>query len=228
MRLLLIEDDRDIAEEVQEGLQEARYVVDVAADGLAGLEMAAENTYALILLDVMLPGADGWEVCRRLRARKDLTPILMLTARDAQPDRVRGLDLGADDYLPKPFDFPELLARIRALLRRDKAHRTRIIQVGDLRIDTGTQRVFRGKREVHLTEREYALLEALAAREGQALTREYIQERVWSDDNSLPNTVDAWIHLLRKKIDAGQKIKMIHTAHGVGYALRAAPDEEGA
>ena len=224
--MLLIEDDRDIAEEVQEGLQEARYIVDVAADGLKGLEMAEENAYALILLDVMLPGIDGWEVCRRLRARKDLTPILMLTARDSPPDRVRGLDLGADDYLPKPFDFPEFLARIRALLRRDKAHRTRIIEVGDLKIDTGTQRVFRGKREIHLTEREYALLEALAAREGQALTREYIQERVWSDDSSLPNTVDAWVHLLRKKIDAGQKIKMIQTAHGVGYALRTAPVQE--
>ena len=157
MRVLLIEDDRDIAEEVQEGLQEARYVVDTAADGLLGLAMAEENTYALILLDVMLPGIDGLEVCRRLRSRKNTTPILMLTARDTPPDRVRGLDLGADDYLPKPFDFPELLARIRALLRRDKIHRTRIIRVADLEIDTGTQRVFRGKREVYLTEREYTL-----------------------------------------------------------------------
>jgi DNA-binding response OmpR family regulator len=205
------------------GLEEAGYAVDVAADGVAGLNMAAEHEYSAILLDIMLPGMNGWEICRQLRSRRDLTPIMMLTARDALQDRVRGLDLGADDYLPKPFDFPELLARLRALRRRDKIHRTRVIEVGDLEIDTGSRRVFRNGEEIKLTTREYTLLEALASQEGRALTRDFIQERVWHDDSSFSNTVDAYIRLLRKKIDQGHDPKLIQTIHGVGYALRIGP-----
>lgn len=220
MRILLVEDDEMIAEVIRLGLEEARYDVDVAGDGLTGLEMAAQQEYAVILLDIMLPGANGWEVCQQLRARRDLTPILMLTARDALQDRVHGLDLGADDYLPKPFEFPELLARIRALRRRDKMHRTRVIEIDDLEIDTGSRRVTRGGKLIQLTEREYTLLEALASQEGRVVTRELIHERVWNDDNSFSNTVDAYIRLLRKKIDIGYDVKLIQTIHGVGYALR--------
>lgn len=226
MQVLLIEDEEPIAEVIQRGLEAERYNVTIAADGSAGLQLAAEKEYALIMLDIMLPGLSGWEVCTRLRAARNLTPILMLTARDGLDDRVQGLDLGADDYLAKPFEFPELLARIRALVRRDKIHRTRVIRVGSLEIDTGARRVFRDETEIHLTEREYSLLEALAFHEGQALTREYIQERVWHDEGSYSNTVDAYIRLLRKKIDAEYDQRLIQTVHGVGYALRALPTEE--
>lgn len=224
MRILLIEDDGDIAGIVRQGLEEERFQVDVAPDGLTGLSKAVEQEYGVILLDLMLPGLSGWEVCQRLRARRNVTPILMLTARDALQDRVRGLDIGADDYLPKPFEFPELVARIRALLRRDKVHRSRVVRVADLEIDTGARRVTRCGQEVRLTEREYTLLEALASHEGRVLTREFIQERVWFDDDSYSNTVDAYIRLLRKKVDADHETKLIHTVHGVGYVLRA--DEE--
>lgn len=226
MRVLLIEDEEAIAEVVRQGLEEAHYRVDIAGDGLAGLEMAEAQNYAVILLDIMLPGISGWEVCQRLRDRRNPTPILMLTARDALDDRVRGLDLGADDYLPKPFEFPELLARIRALVRRDKVNRARVIRVADLEIDTGARRVSRGGEEIYLTEREYTLLEALASQEGRTLTREFIQERVWHDDESYSNTVDAYIRLLRKKIDANRDPKLIQTVHGVGYVLRAVPAAE--
>lgn len=226
MRILLIEDDEAIIDVIRVGLEEARYIVDSANDGLTGLNMALEQNYSVILLDVMLPGANGWEICQRLRARRDQTPVLMLTARDSPEDRVRGLDLGADDYLPKPFDFPELLARIRALRRRDKMHRTRVIQVGDIEIDTGSRRVFRDRKEVNLTEREYTLLEALASHEGRTLTREFILDRVWNDDESLSNTVDVYIRLLRRKIDSGRVITMIQTIHGVGYTLRTTSGDE--
>jgi len=226
MRILLIEDELGIAEEVREGLEDERFRVDVAPDGLTGLEMANANDYAVILLDVMLPGISGWEVCQRLRDGQDLTPILMLTARDAPADRVRGLDTGADDYLPKPFNFPELVARVRALVRRDRIHRSRVIRVADLTIDTGAHRVFRGGEELNLTEREFTLLEALASREGRALTREFIQHRVWGDAEALSSTVDAWVHLLRKKVDAGRSLRLIRTVHGVGYMLRAPMEGE--
>lgn len=226
-RILLIEDEKEIANEVQEGLEEERFHVDVAPDGLTGLELAGEHDYAAILLDLMLPGISGWEVCERLRKRRDLTPILMLTARDAPTDRVRGLDIGADDYLPKPFNFPELVARVRALVRRDRIHRTRVIQVADLEIDTGAHRVSRGDHELSLTEREYTLLEALASHEGRVLSRDFIQQRVWGDYESLSTTVDAWIHLLRRKVDAGRSPKLIHTVHGIGYTLRVDAPQGG-
>jgi DNA-binding response OmpR family regulator len=172
----------------------------------------------------MLPGMDGWAICRELRERRRGVPILMLSARDAVPDRVRGLDLGADDYLPKPFEFPELLARVRALLRRDKVHRTRVIRVADLVLDTGQRQVTRAGKDIALSRREYDLLEALAGHQGQILTREVIQERVWADEDSYSNTVDVYIGLLRKKIDNGHAQKLIQTVRGVGYTLRI-PDE---
>jgi len=220
MRILLIEDEAGIANLIRQGLEEANYRVDVAGDGQAGLELAEEQTYHLILLDVMLPKRDGWSVCEELRARRVRVPILMLTARDTVQDRVRGLDTGADDYLPKPFDFQELLARVRALLRRDRVHRTRVIRVGDLEIDTAQHRVTRAGAVIPLSHREYDLLEALAAHEGKVLTREAIQERIWMNEEAYSNTVNVYIGLLRKKIDAHHPVKLIQTVHGVGYTLR--------
>ncbi len=222
MRILLVEDEAPIAEVVARGLTQAGYEVEIAAEGRAGLERAENGRYSLILLDVMLPELDGWQVCARLREQQITTPILMLTARDAVSDRVRGLETGADDYLPKPFDFAELLARIQALLRRDRLHKTRLIQVGDLTIDTSLRRVSRAGQAISLTPREYSLLEALAGHEGQTLTREVILERVWLDDDSFSNTVDAYVRLLRRKIDADYPVKLLQTVHGVGYRLCAA------
>lgn len=220
MRILLVEDEPGIAAVVGRGLQEARFQVDVAADGETALRLALERDYALVVLDLMLPRRDGWSVCAELRRRRKTMPVLMLTARDAVPDRVRGLEIGADDYLPKPFDFSELLARVRALLRRDKVHKSARIQIADLEIDTAAAAVWRQGEPVHLTRREYTLLEALALNEGRVLSREAIQERVWMDEESTSNTVDVHIALLRKKIDAGRPVKLIHTVHGLGYSLR--------
>jgi len=221
MRILLVEDEAPIADVVARGLTQSGYQVEIAADGREGLERAENGRYALILLDVMLPKMDGWELCARLREQRITTPILMLTARDSISDRVRGLETGADDYLPKPFDFAELLARVHALLRRDRQHKSRMIRVGDLTIDTGLRLVLRAGQEIALTPREYTLLEALAGHEGQTLTREVILERVWLDDDSCSNTVDAYIRLLRRKIDADHSVKLLQTVHGVGYRLCA-------
>lgn len=220
MKILLIEDEASISRMICRGLEGAKYAVDVAADGATGLEMALEHPYGLIILDVMLPRMNGWQVCEALRSQRSAIPILMLTARDAVEDRVRGLDAGADDYLPKPFDYQELMARIRALLRRDKIHRARIIRVADLEIDTAQRRVTRAGVEIGLSHREYELLEALAAHESQVLTREAIQERIWMDEDSYSNTVDVYIGMLRKKIDAGHAVKLIQTVRGAGYTLR--------
>ena len=228
MRILLIEDEVPIAEVIKAGLEQAGYTVALAHDGVAGLARAREGRWALLILDVMLPGMDGWDICRTLREERDPTPILMLTARDAVQDRVQGLDLGADDYLPKPFDFSELLARVGALLRRENIHKTRTLKVADLEIDTRLRRVVRAGQEIALTPREYTLLEALAGREGQVLTREVILERVWLDEESLSNTVDVYVGLLRRKIDAGQDVKLIQTVHGVGYVLRGPEKTEKA
>lgn len=225
MKILLIEDEPGITRLIRRGLEDAGYTVETTPDGTRGLAMTEEKSYNLILLDLMVPGLDGWQVCEALRARGSQVPILMLTARDTLADKVRGLDIGADDYLPKPFEFPELLARIRSLLRRDKIHRTRVIQVADLTIDTGQRRVTRAGREIGLSHREYELLEALAAHESQVLTREIIQERIWMDEDSYSNTVDVYIGMLRKKIDAGHTQKLIHTIRGLGYTLRV-PEPE--
>lgn len=219
-RILLVEDDPEIAEIVRNGLVEQRFSVDHAADGEAGLQQALREPYDVVILDLLLPKRDGWDLCATLRSRRFTSPILMLTARDAVADRVRGLETGADDYLAKPFDFKELIARVRALLRRDKQHRTRIIRIDDLEIDTAAAMVRRAGREVHLTRREFTLLEALAANEGRVLTREMIQERVWMDEESYSDTVKVHVMALRKKIDDGFDVKLIHTVRGVGYLMR--------
>jgi len=226
MRLLVIEDDLGIAEVVQQGLSEAGYDVDTASDGRSGLDAALKVTYDLIVLDLMLPGIDGLRICEELRSQRDTTPILMVTARDSVKDRITGLESGADDYLPKPFEFEELLARVRALLRRDKIHKRRMIRIADLEIDTVNRSVKRAGKDIPLSPREYTLLEALAAREGQTLTRELILERVWMDEDSYSNTVDVYIGTLRKKVDAGHTVKLIYTVHGQGYVLRASSEEE--
>ena len=219
MKLLLVEDQVEIAEFIQRGLQEAHYYVTVAPDGEAGLQLALERSFALIILDIMLPRRDGWSVCRELRERRISTPILMLTARAEVSDRVRGLQMGADDYLAKPFDFAELLARVQALLRRNSVHKGRFIMIADLEIDTAACVATRAGRRIEMTQREYSLLEALAAQEGRVLTREMILDHVWQDDTSASNTVDVHIKDLRKKVDMGHAVKLIHSVYGQGYLL---------
>ncbi|HEX5324154.1 MAG TPA: response regulator transcription factor [Capsulimonadaceae bacterium] len=225
---MVVEDEPVIAAAIKEGLEEEHFQVEIAREGRAGLRMAEEGPFAVIVLDLMLPGLDGWAICQRLRENGIDTPILMLTARGAADERVRGLEMGADDYLPKPFHFPEILARVRALVRRDRMHRGKVIRIADLVIDTQARQVTRAGKTVSLTHREYTLLEALAAREGRVLTRETIQERVWMDDASLAsysNTVDVHIGQLRKKIDSDNPVKLIQTIRGAGYALRR-PEEQ--
>lgn len=220
MRVLIIQDDVSTASLVRKALQGARFNVDLAPDGPAGLRAALDGEYNLVILDPMLPGLDGWDVCRRLRQFRNTVPILMLSARDAVDDRVRGLEAGADDYLPTPFDFQELVARVASLVRRDRVHRSRVIRIGDLHIDTISGVVSRNGREIHLTPREYTLLEALAAYEGRVLTRETILHRVWMDDQSYTDTVKVHMVSLRRKIDADHATKLIHTVRGTGYVLR--------
>jgi DNA-binding response OmpR family regulator len=222
MRVLVIEDDKAMAGLLQKGLQEENHVVSVAQDGRAGLELAADYQFDVIILDWMLPGFDGLEVSRRLRKDGNTTPILMLTARDAVPDIVKGLDAGTDDFLTKPFSFAELLARIRALGRRSKAstHLKRL-EVADLSLDPSAHRVFRGKQELHLTPTEYRLLEFLIRRQGGAASRRAIVEAVWGLDAEVEeNTLDAFIRLLRSKVDFGNKARLIHTVRGFGYRLQ--------
>ena len=220
MKILVVEDDKQIASVVKRGLERANYEVETVHDGERGLRKALDGSYDLLLLDVMLPGRDGKSICRSLRARGVSTPVLMLTALDAVDDRVGGLEMGADDYLVKPFAFPELLARIRALLRRDHVYKGTVIRIADLEIDRNYRTVRRGGKEIALTGREYALLEALAANEGRVLSREFIRDRVWHDEESYSNNVETYIKQLRKKIDAEPLAKLIHTVHGLGYSLR--------
>lgn len=221
MRLLVVEDDFEIASEIARTLKGDGHNVDVLHNGDEVLQTVAANSYSLIVLDIMLPGKDGWSICRELRNRREGTPVLMLTARDSIDDRVRGLEDGADDYLVKPFDARELLARVRALLRRDKVVRTGIIQVADLEIDSGAHRVTRGGDEIRLTPREYSLLEALARNVGRTLTRDAILERVWNSEENTENAVNFHVTSLRKKVDAGRDAKLIHTVHGFGYVMRS-------
>lgn len=226
MRLLVVEDDVEIAEQVARTLGKEGYSVDVIHDGDEAPDAVSLNTYGLVVLDVMLPGMNGWAICRELRHRRETVPILMLTARDSVDDRVRGLEDGADDYLVKPFDARELLARVRALLRRDKVVRTGVIRVGDLEVDSKARKVSRAGQEIRLTPREYSLLEALARNAGRTLTREVILESVWDSEENTENAVNFHVTSLRKKIDAGFETKLIHTVHGFGYVLRS-PEEKG-
>jgi DNA-binding response OmpR family regulator len=220
--LLVIEDERKIREFLRRGLEEEGYSVEVAADGEDGLDLASGNGYELIILDLLLPRRDGLEVCRTLRAQGITTPVLMLTARDTITDRVTGLDVGADDYLTKPFAFEELLARIRALLRREPMLRPTVLRVGDLSLDPATHAVTRGDRTVELTAREYQVLYLFMRHPGHVLSRRVIEERVWGYDTTVEsNVVDAYIRLLRRKIDQGHATKLFHTLRGTGYVLRA-------
>lgn len=224
MRILVVEDERRIAAFIERGLQEEHYAVDVAYDGEEALDWAAVVEYDLILLDILLPKRDGIQVCRELRDQGSKVPILMLTARDAVEDRVRGLDSGADDYLVKPFAFQELLARIRALLRRQSEVKTTQIQVGDLVLDTVTLRATRAGQVIELTAREYALLEFLMRHPRQVLSRTQIAEHVWDYDFfSTSNVVDVYIGYLRRKIDKDFDQKLIQTVRGAGYKIEAEP-----
>ena len=220
MRVLLVEDDVRIANFVAKGLRENSYAVDTAADGEAALYQIAVNEYDMIILDVMLPKKDGFAVCRELREKEVKTPVLMLTARDAVEDRVAGLDFGADDYLTKPFAFNELLARIRALLRRQQEIRPARIVIGDLEIDTTAQRVRRRGREISLTTKEYALLEYLARERGRVVGRSAIAEHVWDENfDAFSNLIEVYIKRLRAKMDEGFAVQLIHTRRGAGYIL---------
>ncbi len=220
MRILLVEDDTRIASFVSKGLRENAYAVDAAPDGEQGLYLASINHYDAIILDVMLPVKDGFAVCRELRAGGIKTPILMLTARDAVDDKIFGLDAGADDYLTKPFEFRELLARLRALLRRGAEVRPPKIIVGDLEIDTVSQKVRRGGLEIFLTTKEYALLEYLAREKGKVLGRAAIAEHVWDENfDAFSNLIDVYIRRLRSKMDEGFDVQLIHTRRGAGYVL---------
>jgi DNA-binding response OmpR family regulator len=222
MRVLIIEDDRSMAELLKKGLEEENHVVSVARDGAEGLELNEAYQFDVVVLDWMLPRMDGLEVARRLRKNGGSAPILMLTARDAVPDIVKGLDAGADDYLTKPFSFAEFLARLRALGRRPKtAAAPYQLEIGDLTLDPGKHLVFRGRQEIHLTQTEYRLLEFLMRRAGAVASRRAIVEAVWGLEADVEeNTLDAFVCLLRSKVDHGHKAKLIHTVRGFGYCVR--------
>ncbi|MDQ1636675.1 MAG: two-component system, OmpR family, copper resistance phosphate regulon response regulator CusR [Pyrinomonadaceae bacterium] len=222
MRILLVEDDPGIARFVAKGLREQSLAVDVSGDGDEALYKAAINDYDAIILDVMIPGRDGFSVCRELRATGSVVPVIMLTARDTVQDRITGLDIGADDYLTKPFAVTELLARLRALMRRGHVVRPATIQLGDLVLDTRAQRATRDNRELGLTGKEYALLEYLAREQGRVVSRAEIAEHVWDENfDPLTNLIDVHINRLRRKVDSGFSTRLIHTRRGAGYMLAA-------
>jgi two-component system copper resistance phosphate regulon response regulator CusR len=227
MRILLVEDEARMAQTIKRGLREAAYAVDVARDGEDALYQASINDYDAVILDVMIPRRDGFEVCRELRAQGSRVPVLMLTARDAVEDRISGLDTGADDYLTKPFEFGELLARLRALLRRGQELRPIVIRVGDLEIDTRGQRVRRNGRTIELTTKEYTLLEYLARNAGNVVGRQEIAEHVWDDAfDPFSKLIDVYINRLRRKLDEPFGVPLIHTRRGAGYELRGPSDED--
>ena len=227
MRILLVEDEPAIVSFVQQGLTEAGYAVDVAGDGREGLAHAQVVDYDVLVLDIMLPKMSGLELLRELRRQGDKTPTLMLTARDTVDDRVQGLDAGADDYLVKPFAFPELLARVRALLRRPPLQSGTVLQVGDLQMDTSLREVRRSGRFIDLTPREYAVLEYLMRHPDQVLTRTQIGEHVWNlDFYHESNVIDVYIGYLRRKLEAEGETPLIHTIRGVGYRISATEDRE--
>ncbi len=220
MHILVVEDDARIAAFIEKGLVESGYTVAVARDGEEGFLDARLNDYDLIVLDIMLPKLDGFEAARRLRAARKATPILMLTARDSERDKIQGLDIGADDYLTKPFSFGEFLARVRALLRRDTLTRAGVMRVGDLELDTVARRVARAGQDIALSAREYALLEYLVHHAGQTVTREQLAAHVWSDAEVESNVIDVYVRYLRQKVDAPFGAGLIQTVRGVGYTLR--------
>jgi DNA-binding response OmpR family regulator len=220
MRVLLVEDDSRIARFAAKGLREQAYAVDVAVTGDQALYQAAINPYDLIVLDVMIPGPDGFEVCKQLRNAGQRMPILMLTARDAVDDRITGLDCGADDYLTKPFEFRELLARMRALLRRPSRMQPSRLTVGDLVLDTAGQKVSRAGKFIPMTTKEYALMEFLVRNAGRVVGRAEIAEHVWDEEfDPFSNLIEVYINRLRRKIDHGHAQPLLHTRRGAGYIL---------
>ncbi len=221
MRILVVEDEKKVASFIKRGLEEEGYTVDVAYDGDDGLDLAEHTPYDLILMDVMLPKKDGITVIREMRGRDIATPVLCLTAKDTVDDIVQGLDSGSDDYLTKPFAFAELLARVRALIRRGTQDRGAELRFADLRLDPVTHKVWRSEKEIDLTSKEYALLEYMMRNPNQVLTRTMIAEHVWDYTfDSFTNIIDVYINYLRKKVDRDFDQKLIHTVRGVGYVLK--------
>jgi two-component system copper resistance phosphate regulon response regulator CusR len=224
VRILLVEDESRVAGFIAKGLREQAYAVDIARDGEQALYYAAVNEYDLIILDVLLPIKDGHSVCRELRATGLRAPILMLTARDSVDDRVAGLDSGADDYLTKPFDFKELLARLRALLRRSASLRPQVARMADLTLDTASHAVTRAGKSLSLTAKEYALLEFLVLNEGRVVGREQIAQHVWDESfDPFSNVIDVYVKRLRDKLDTGYGTRLIHTRRGEGYIMTPQP-----
>lgn len=221
MRMLVVEDERQLAGIIKRGLLEEGYSVDNAYDGEEAQYMAENVTYDIIILDIMLPKKDGIAVCRELRTKRVNTPILMLTARDSIEDRVKGLDSGADDYLIKPFAFSELLARIRALMRRETVPKTAKLEAGDLIMDTLSREVWRGPRKIELTTKEYSILEYFMRHPNMVVTRTLLEENVWDYDfDGISNIIDVYIRRLRRKIDEGETESLIQTLRGAGYRLK--------
>lgn len=222
MRLLVVEDEKKVARFVKKGLEEEGYAVDVAPDGEEGLGMALDGVHDLIILDIHLPRMDGLGVLQELRKKKVATPVLLLTVRATIEDKVLGLDAGADDYITKPFAFQELLARVRALLRRRADAEAPVLQVGDLTLDPARRLASRGGEKIDLTPKEFALLAYFMRNSGRVLTRTMISEHVWDYDfDTMTNVIDVYVNYLRKKIDAGREPKLIHTVRGAGYVLKA-------
>ncbi len=229
MRVLIVEDEVKMASLIRRGLREEGYAADVAINGEDALWMAQATDYDAIVLDVMLPGLDGFETCSRLRDDGVQAPVLMLTARDSVEDRVAGLDEGADDYLTKPFSFVELLARLRALGRRGPVDRPTVLEVGDLRLDPATKQVWRGEAEIRLSTKEFALLETFMRRPGEVLSRYRLLEHAWSYDyENRSNVVDVYVRYLRQKIDRPFGVESIETVRGSGYRLRQDGDRHAA
>lgn len=223
VHILVVEDEPKMARLLHRGLTERGDVVEVASTGEAAVAIARTGEFDVVLLDVTLPGMDGFEVCRQLRAARVWAPVLMLTARSAVEDRIRGLDAGADDYLPKPFSLAELLARIRALVRRGPVVRPTLVTIGDLTLDPATRRVWRGEREIALSSKEFALLETFMRRPDQVLTRDQLLEHAWDIAyESRSNVVDVYVRYLREKIDRPFSRRTLETVRGVGYRLRDA------
>ncbi|MCK5494239.1 MAG: response regulator transcription factor [Candidatus Omnitrophica bacterium] len=220
MKILLIEDEKKITSFIKRGLKEEHYTVDVAYEGEKGLFLASTSHYDLILLDIMLPGKDGINICRKIRSRKIDVPILFLSAKNELNDKIFGLDAGADDYLTKPFAFEELLARIRALLRRKRENKTTTLSIADLTLDQLSHAVMRGGKQISLTSKEYSLLEYLMLNAEHVVTRTMISEHVWNEDfDSFSNVIDVYVKYLRNKIDKSFKKQLIHSIRGTGYMV---------
>ena len=221
MRILIVEDEQKMAKLLKKGLEEENHSVMLAHDGTEGFDISQTYPFDVVILDVMLPGMTGFEIVRRLRQAENHVPILMLTARDAVADIVKGLHLGADDYLTKPFAFHELLARLQAVSRRGPVERLPKLKIGDLVLDSVTHTVCRAEEQIHLTKTEYLLLEFMMRHSGRVLSRNAIVEAIWGFDSEIENnTLDAFLRLLRKKVDSGHAVKLIHTIRGFGYVLR--------